>query len=111
MKATKPWRRELEPYVAEICDMVKHLREVSPEHDRDDLERREFRAAWRIFSTRHLISTYDRYPYVMFRDAIARNMGRLRGRVGRAHDEHVRQRRLESAGQQRLLFAAPEASP
>lgn len=121
MTTPPPWRNELFAWATEVAEMCKSCRAYYPETKAGNerygaFVRREFKAAWQIFAQRNRLSYYASicgpwsespnaasYPYRVWRDAVAREMGWLHGRMGDAQAEWVRQRRLEAAGQQRLF--------
>lgn len=104
-KRKRAMAADRDEYVDEIASMVEVLVEGCDEQGRDELLKREFMAAWRIFCRRHgvpLDSGLPEYAYqhALWRDAVARRMGWARGRRG--DGEWVHQRRLEAEGQLRV---------
>jgi hypothetical protein len=90
-KGYESWRAYFRPYIAELVEMIRTC-------DMDDAQaRREFRHAWKWGPRRY-------WPYKVWRDEIARQMGWLSGRLpGPGYDEVRRQRSLEELGQIRMF--------
>lgn len=85
------WRDMFRPIIAEVVEMIR----TCGMSDAD--ARREFRAAWRWGPRKH-------WPYKVWRDEIARQMGWLRGRLpGPGYEEIKHQRTLEAHGQLRIF--------
>lgn len=121
--ASEDWYQRMQEWAREIAEMCKACRDRYPPGGKwaDDPHylafcRREFRAAWQIFAEKNGLSYYAlwvgdhphppggaSYPWRLWRDAVAREMGWLNGRLGDAEKEWVKQRRLEAAGQQRMF--------
>lgn len=102
------WREYFRPFVAEILEMA----ETCGMSEQDIA--REFRAAWKIQVERYSVPSPwpkmenpdawgESYPYMIWRDEIARQRGRLTGRMLASKDPLRRQREAESAGQLRLF--------
>ena len=93
------WRVRFRPLVAELVEMIRTC------NMDEDHAKMEFRVAWELWGI-----GYSRYwPYKVWRDEVARQMGwrhgRLTPRSKRSLPEWYRQHHLEAAGQQRLFDA------
>lgn len=85
------WRATIRPIVAELVEMV-----AACNMDERDAAR-EFREAWRWGPRRN-------WPYRVWRDEIALQLGRTRGRITpRRATAWLRQRQAEAAGQIRMF--------
>lgn len=94
--------RDREAWSDEVATMVKLVAEtIEDKEGRQAFIAREWRAAWDVFRRRHSIRGSEaQYQHAVWRDAVARRMGWLTGRIG--NDECRLQRQLEAMGQMRI---------